>query len=123
MMHKAFHECGTDFISDLLTPIDNMIAKDPNTFLTGPYLNMVMDMIQKSVTDSRVNEVEAGEGCKLAEVLLSNCRGRINHLLDPLIQMAFQRLAIARKTFLKVIPFKFFFFSFYFNSFQLIFYF
>jgi len=60
-------------------------------------------MYQKVVTEDRISEANTGDTVKLIEVVLQNCRGKIDHLIEPIITIAVDRLQKAKKTFLKVL--------------------
>jgi len=101
IMHERFMEC-TDFIQDLLNPFDNYISRSTETFLTGGhYLQMVSEMYKKILLNDNEAESNCIDACKLIEVVLLNCRGRVDQFIEPYIQIALTRLPKATRDNLK----------------------
>lgn len=46
-LFNAIDSCGIDYISDLLTPLDNFISRGTDVFLSGPYPEMIFAMYKK----------------------------------------------------------------------------
>jgi len=82
LMHARFQAC-TEFMEDFLNPLDNYISRSTEHFLTGgPYLPMVSDMYNKILTNPAEKENTCIDACKLIEVVLLNCRGRLTNILS-----------------------------------------
>eukprot|EP00026_Physarum_polycephalum_P001519 Phypoly_transcript_01521.p1 GENE.Phypoly_transcript_01521~~Phypoly_transcript_01521.p1 ORF type:complete len:1104 (+),score=247.66 Phypoly_transcript_01521:276-3314(+) len=83
---------ASDYIADMIPPIDNYISRGTETFLSGPYPDMVMAMYKKAVGNNDTNEEEAGQATELVESMLHNCKGRVDRFLPEMISLAVQRL-------------------------------
>lgn len=93
LMYTAHDLWATDYIADMVPPIDNFISRGTETFLTGPYLDMTMNMYKKSVGDLSSDEMEAGQATELIESVLHNCRGRVDRVIPDIIAVAVKRLS------------------------------
>lgn len=96
LMATAHELWASDYISDMIPPIDNFISRATETFLSGPYLDLVMKMFNKSVGNHDTEEQEAGEATELIESVLLNCKGRVDHKLPEILHITVQRL-LAKK--------------------------
>lgn len=101
-MYHAFSEWGPDFLSNILVPMDNYISKSTQVFVSGEYLQMVLQMYHKAMTADLPENI-TGEGAKLIEVVLLNCGGYIDNVLENIVELALNRLSKAKNTFLKVL--------------------
>jgi hypothetical protein len=100
---KAYDEWGPDFLNDLLPPLDNYISYDTQTFLEGGiYLQLVSDIYMKTLTKN-CGEFAIRDACQLIEVVILNCKGHIDHLIDMYLQLAMSALnTYAKKSSTKV---------------------
>jgi len=105
LLVQAFHEWAYDFISNILIPMDNYISRATEEFLTSDknYLEMVFQMYKRVLEDDKAPEQDAGEVCKLIEVVLQNCRGRVDSYIPPIVVLAVKRLLLARTSPFKVL--------------------
>lgn len=98
MIFHAFDNWAYDYIANIVTPIDNYISLDPNTFLAGgavmngvnvSYVEMVFKMVQKVMTanlevdeqveiDNDESSSEKAEILWLVISLLHNCKVRMS---------------------------------------------
>jgi len=99
---SIFDSQGVDFISDLLPPFDNYISFGTEKFLNGYHLE-IFRIFKTIVTEDRNSEANIGDALKLMEVVFQNCRGRIDSLVEPILEMVVHRFTKAKKTFLKVL--------------------
>jgi hypothetical protein len=86
---QAFHEYAYDYISSMIHPIDNYICIGTARFLATKEPNLlegVMSMCHKILSDDYM-EVEAQYAAKVAETLLSACRGQLDAYYSPLFRM------------------------------------
>jgi hypothetical protein len=84
---------ASDYIADMIPPIDNFISRGTEVFLSGPYPDMVMAIYKKAVDNHDTNEQEAGQATELVESVLHNCKGRVDRYLPEIIRIAVSRLA------------------------------
>jgi len=76
----------------MIPPIDNFISRAPDTFLAGPYLDMVMNMYKKAVGDVTSDESEAATATELVESIMHNCKGRVDRIIPDILGITVQRL-------------------------------
>jgi len=74
----AYHEWAPDYFSQMLTPIDNYVSRDPATFARGGvgnvrYIQMVFAMMEKCLAD-KDNESEYPTCPKIMDSILQNTR-------------------------------------------------
>lgn len=50
LMHSCFELWASDFIDDMIPPLDNFISRDTETFLAGNYPAMIVGMYKKVAT-------------------------------------------------------------------------
>jgi len=102
-LHYFFDNHGMDLLSIILLPYDNFISRATDKFLSGPYLPIVVSIYKRVLTDNKTNYETVIDACKLWESVLLNCKGRIDTLIEPTLEMALTRLSKTKRTNLKVI--------------------
>jgi len=102
-IYQAWKSNGNDYVGDMVTPFDNYISKAPEAFMTGNYMNYLFDVYKTVVGDVESIEEHAGDASKLAEVVLFNYKGKVDNMLEPILEIAVQRLQVAKNSFLKVL--------------------
>ncbi|KAA8496086.1 Importin beta-like SAD2 [Porphyridium purpureum] len=107
-MIDSFNDWAFDFASTFVAPVDNFISNGTEQFLTGaspngvPYVKMAFDMVMK-LWEHPEMEDDAEEGCKIVEVMVLNCRGRINDVIVALLHAIVSRLRSAESPRLKML--------------------
>lgn len=92
---------GTEYFVELMPALHNYITVDTDAFLSDPNrLLAVCSVIKKVLVD---DSAEAGEdaechAAKLIEVLILQCRHRIQAVIPSLLQLAMERLSKSIKT-------------------------
>jgi importin-7 len=81
---------GTDFIAELVPVFDNYVLRGAERLVRGPGAGLLFRMIDRLLRAR--SEHDAREACKLAEVLLQNCRGGVDKFLPGLVQLTLARL-------------------------------
>jgi len=91
----------------MIPAFDNHISKGAKTFIARNYLPMTLDVVKKVVNPicafilifsfqfllgPDVMEGHRGEAAMLAEIIIINCHGSIDHAIEPLIDMAVEKL-------------------------------
>jgi len=93
LLYKAFLEWASDWMDQMIIPLDNYISRGNDVFLSNPdYLKMILSMYHKLMGDTGVEEIDAGEGAQLIEVVLQHCRGRIDEFVPGILELAIKRL-------------------------------
>ncbi len=89
---------------DLLRPFDNYISRGTETFLSNrAYLEMVFNMYKSVLSADHLSERTVADGVQLIEVVLQHCRGRVDQIIEPVLEIALTKLGQAKRTFLKVL--------------------
>ena len=70
---------------DILAPFDNWISRDTDGFLLNEGMNMVHNIYCKAVVDINMPDIYLGSACQLVEVVLHNCRGRIDEYVPGFV--------------------------------------
>eukprot|EP01114_Cavostelium_apophysatum_P020202 TRINITY_DN6708_c0_g1_i2.p1 TRINITY_DN6708_c0_g1~~TRINITY_DN6708_c0_g1_i2.p1 ORF type:complete len:1041 (+),score=319.24 TRINITY_DN6708_c0_g1_i2:133-3255(+) len=99
---QCYEAWGNDYISDLLVPFDNYISRGTDVFLQGNYIQSVLKIFQQVVSDEDAYDDHACEAAKFVEVILFNCKGKVDQYLEPMIEISMKRLNTAKKSSLKV---------------------
>uniref|UniRef100_A0A7R9YU85 Importin N-terminal domain-containing protein n=1 Tax=Chlamydomonas euryale TaxID=1486919 RepID=A0A7R9YU85_9CHLO len=94
LLHAALCEWGIDYWESLLVPLDNMISRDTQRFLTcknPDYLASVYKMVEYSLKgDFRESEIVCAP--KLLEIVLQACRGQVDACVGPYLQLVLAKL-------------------------------
>ena len=101
--YSLFENYSMDVVQELLVPFDNYISRGTQMFLTGPYLDLVFTMYKKVLSDLNTMDRTCADVIKLWEVVVQNCKGRIDQYIEPSIEIALNRLNEAQKVPLKVL--------------------
>mmetsp|Transcript_4901 Transcript_4901/g.7219 ORF Transcript_4901/g.7219 Transcript_4901/m.7219 type:complete len:1062 (+) Transcript_4901:138-3323(+) len=90
LVHIAFEHYAFDYLSLMVTPLDNFIVKDPRTFLCAKnsegttYIDLIFNMVAKTLGEDRASEQECRKALSLLMSVLLNCKGQVDHYL-PLV--------------------------------------
>lgn len=99
---RCMMEWGADFWEAALVPLDNFISRDTHTFLTcksPDYLASANQLAETTLGDDSLQEEDALQAAKLLEIIMLNCRGRVDQCVPSYITIAFTRLPSARNKF------------------------
>eukprot|EP00735_Rhodelphis_limneticus_P003519 TRINITY_DN14999_c0_g1::TRINITY_DN14999_c0_g1_i1::g.25742::m.25742 TRINITY_DN14999_c0_g1::TRINITY_DN14999_c0_g1_i1::g.25742 ORF type:complete len:1023 (-),score=353.00,sp/F4IRR2/SAD2_ARATH/31.33/9e-160,IBN_N/PF03810.14/3.5e-13,IBN_N/PF03810.14/6.6e+02,Cse1/PF08506.5/5.1e-13,HEAT_2/PF13646.1/3.4e+03,HEAT_2/PF13646.1/3.4e+02,HEAT_2/PF13646.1/0.024,HEAT_2/PF13646.1/3.3e+02,HEAT_2/PF13646.1/1.2e+04,Xpo1/PF08389.7/0.0034,Xpo1/PF08389.7/1.2e+03,Xpo1/PF08389.7/5.7e+03,Xpo1/PF08389.7/1.2e+04,Xpo1/PF0838 len=108
-IYKAFEQaiCTEDsWTSVMLGPLDNFISRSTDVFLGSKdpnYLAMIFNICKQIFDTPESNERCYYNGCKLIEVILLWCRGRVDDLVEPFLFMTFTALQKAKTSALRVV--------------------
>lgn len=87
LIYMAFDQWAYDYLNMMVPCIQSYISKSPDIFLTGvaqlpegqiSYLDLVVSMVTKTVTNDRASEMECRFALSLFMTILNHCPGRIN---------------------------------------------
>ncbi|GLC37117.1 hypothetical protein PLESTB_000981600 [Pleodorina starrii] len=102
-IEAAVNEWAIDYWENILVPLDNFISRDPERFLTTTspdYRTSLYGMVQAALTGD-YGERDVVPAAKLLEVVLQNCRGRVDAWVAPYLQLALGKLQTATNRTLK----------------------
>ncbi|EIE23737.1 ARM repeat-containing protein [Coccomyxa subellipsoidea C-169] len=101
---QCFHEWAIDYFENLLVPLDNFISRGTDTFLSGQnpnYLQQVNHLVETALTNADLNESDIGSAPRLLEIIMQNCRGRVDGCIGHYIALALNKLPTAGRSLLK----------------------
>jgi hypothetical protein len=87
LIYMAFDQWAYDYLNMMVPCLQSFISKGPEVFLTGSaqlpegqasYLDLVVSMVTKTLTNDRSSEVECRYGLSLFMTILNHCPGRIH---------------------------------------------
>ncbi|GAX74708.1 hypothetical protein CEUSTIGMA_g2156.t1 [Chlamydomonas eustigma] len=102
-IHACLLDWAIDYWENVLVPLDNMISRDPETFLNSKnpdYMASVFEMVSTSLKED-FGEREVVPAAKLLGVILQVCRGRVDHCVGPYLQIVLTKLSSATRGSLK----------------------
>jgi importin-7 len=88
---------GPDYAENIIVPLDNFISRAPDVFCssTAPnYRESVFRMVKHLFTDDK-SESEIKPIAKLLDIVLLNCRGRVDEWVWPYCELVLHRVAHA----------------------------
>jgi len=99
LLVHAFHHYAYDYMSNMMSPIDNLIGYTSDIFISScepnsgeSYVQMVLGMANKVYTSGTNSTREAIAGTHLLMSLLHNCHGKVDVYLTPILDLVFERL-------------------------------
>lgn len=101
----AFHDWAMDYMQNMLQPLDCIISKGTDVFLTcqNPNLMQMVLSMPKALLEDPQKEDDAKYGCQLLETILSYCKGRIDPVVVDIIKLIAQKLFVATNKQLKLL--------------------
>ncbi|RMZ83939.1 hypothetical protein DV736_g6607, partial [Chaetothyriales sp. CBS 134916] len=77
LMHKTFKDGAELYLEDMLPALENFVSYGQDRLITHPpYLTALAGMVRDIFSDPKVGGVDRICGCKLAESIMLNLRGR-----------------------------------------------
>ena len=93
---------GSDYFGDTLTPLDNLISRDTERFLTGtdaqgvPHPQAVLGLCASVLGNEELEDDDCVCAPQLLVIVLQHCRGRVDGLVEHMLRMVAARLEGAR---------------------------
>ncbi|KAF7807219.1 importin beta-like SAD2 [Senna tora] len=90
--------------ADILVPLDNYISRGTTHFLTckePDYQQSLWNMISSIMADKNMEDNDIEPAPKLIEVVFQNCRGQVDHWVEPYLRITVERLRRTEKSYLK----------------------
>lgn len=91
LIYMAFDQWAYDYLNMMVPCLQSYIGKDPSMFLIGraklpegdiPYVDLVISMVAKTLTNDRASESECRHALSLLMCVLHNCPGKIDGYLS-----------------------------------------
>jgi len=96
---RNVNDFGVDYFGETLTPLDNMISRDTERFLSGcdpatsqPFPQAVLGLCSHVLGNADMDDDDCVCAPQLLAIVLQHCRGRIDNLLEPMLVMTASRL-------------------------------
>ncbi|KAL2459824.1 Importin beta-like SAD2 [Forsythia ovata] len=104
LMMEALADWAIDFFPNILVPLDNYISRSTVHFLTckePDYQQSLWNMISSIMGDKNLEDGDIEPAPKLIQVVFQNCRGQVDHWVEPYIRITMERLRRTEKPYLK----------------------
>ncbi|CAJ1838599.1 unnamed protein product [Sphenostylis stenocarpa] len=103
---NGFDTCSGLFTlnADILVPLDNYISRGTAQFLSckePDYQQSLWNMISSIMSDKNMEDNDIVPAPKLIEVVFQNCRGHVDHWVEPYLRITVERLRHTEKSYLK----------------------
>ncbi|KAK7374757.1 hypothetical protein VNO80_08194 [Phaseolus coccineus] len=104
LMIEALADWAIDFFPNILVPLDNYISRGTAQFLSckePDYQQSLWNMISSVMSDKNMEDNDIVPAPKLIEVVFQNCRGHVDHWVEPYLRITVERLRHTEKSYLK----------------------
>ncbi|EPS68871.1 hypothetical protein M569_05897, partial [Genlisea aurea] len=104
LMMEALADWAIDFYPNILVPLDNYISRGTAHFLTckdPDYQLSLWNMLSSVMGDTNLEDGDIEPAPKLIQVLFQNCRGQVDHWVEPYLRITVERLRRSEKPYLK----------------------
>ncbi|KAI3459723.1 hypothetical protein Pfo_016386 [Paulownia fortunei] len=104
LMMEALADWAIDFFPNILVPLDNYISRSTAHFLTckePDYQQSLWNMISSVMGDKNLEDGDIEPAPKLIQVVFQNCRGQVDHWVEPYLRITMERLRRTEKPYLK----------------------
>ncbi|GAV58972.1 IBN_N domain-containing protein/Cse1 domain-containing protein [Cephalotus follicularis] len=104
LMMEALADWAIDFFPNILVPLDNFISRGTVHFLTckePDYQQSFWTMVSTIMADKALEDNDIQPAPKLIQVVFQNCKGQVDHWVEPYLQITVERLRRAQKLYLK----------------------
>jgi hypothetical protein len=99
LIYRLFQMDGADYFVDMMPSLYNYITVDTTTFLSSPDYIMAMFEMCKAILNSTTTTEEAEcHAAKLLEVIILQCKGRVDQCIPSFVELALARLTREVKT-------------------------
>ncbi|KAI3987446.1 hypothetical protein MKX01_042450, partial [Papaver californicum] len=109
LMMESLSEWAIDFFPNILVPLDNFISRSTTHFLTSKdpdYQQSLWHMLSSIMADKNLEDSDIEPAPKLIEVVFQNCKGQVDHWVEPYLTITLERLRRTEKPYLKCLLMK-----------------
>lgn len=101
LIYMAFDQWAYDYLNMMVPCLQAYIQKSPDMFLAGkatlpegaiPYIDLIVSMVAKTVTNDRASESECRYALSLFMSLLHNCQGKIDMYIPIINEIVLGKL-------------------------------
>jgi len=103
-MMEALNDWAIDFFENILVPLDNYISRGTEHFVTckdPDYQQSLWKGLSSVMTEQNMEDSDIVPAPKLIEVFFQNCKGQVDHWVEPYLRLTIDRLRRAEKPYLK----------------------
>ena len=102
LMIATMDEWALQYFENLLIPLDNFISRGTERFLAPgtPYVEDTYNVCKK-VLEGDYPEPDCVPAPKLMECVMTNCRGRVDVVVGPFVELALRRIGTAELPYLR----------------------
>ncbi|XP_004497420.1 importin beta-like SAD2 [Cicer arietinum] len=104
LMMEALADWAIDFFPNIMVPLDNYISRGTSHFITckePDYQQSLWNMISSIMADKNMEDRDIEPAPKLIEIVFLNCRGLVDHWVEPYLRITVERLHRTGKSYLK----------------------
>ncbi|KAM7261408.1 hypothetical protein ACFE04_008775 [Oxalis oulophora] len=104
LMIEALTEWAVDFFPNILVPMDNYISRGTAHFLSckePDYQQSLWNLLSSIMADKNLEDNDIQPAPKLIQVVFQNCRGQVDHWVEPYLRITVERLHRTEKSYLK----------------------
>ncbi|KAI3942266.1 hypothetical protein MKX01_026681, partial [Papaver californicum] len=109
LMMESLSDWAIDFFPNILVPLDNFISRSTTHFLTckdPDYQQSLWHMLSSIMADKNLEDSDIEPAPKLIEVVFQNCKGQVDHWVEPYLTITLERLRRTEKPYLKCLLMK-----------------
>lgn len=104
LIMEALNDWAIDFFENILVPLDNYISRGTDHFLTckdPDYQHSLWKALSSIMADENMEDSDIVPAPKLIEVFFQNCKGQVDHWVEPYLRLSIDRLRRTDKPYLK----------------------
>ncbi|KAH0460881.1 hypothetical protein IEQ34_008456 [Dendrobium chrysotoxum] len=104
LMIEALNDWAIDYFDNILIPLDNYISRGTTHFLTSKepdYQQSLWNMLSSIMADKNMEDNDIHPAPKLIQVLFQNCKGQLDHWVEPYLRITIERLLRTEKSSLR----------------------
>ncbi|THU59005.1 hypothetical protein C4D60_Mb03t20430 [Musa balbisiana] len=104
LIMDALGDWAIDFFDNILGPLDNYISRSTSHFLTckdPDYQQSLWNALSSMLSDKNIDDADIEPAPKLIEVVFQNCKGQVDHWVEPYLRITIERLQRAERPYLK----------------------
>ncbi|CAL5032954.1 unnamed protein product [Urochloa decumbens] len=104
LIMEALNDWAIDFFENILVPLDNYVSRGTDHFLTckdPDYQHGLWKALSSIMTDQNMEDSDIVPAPKLIEVFFQNCKGQVDHWVEPYLRLTIDRLRRTEKPYLK----------------------
>ncbi|OEL15220.1 Importin beta-like SAD2 [Dichanthelium oligosanthes] len=104
LIMEALNDWAIDFFENILVPLDNYVSRGTDHFLAckdPDYQHSLWKALSSIMTDQNMEDSDIVPAPKLIEVFFQNCKGQVDHWVEPYLRLTIDRLRRTEKPYLK----------------------